>query len=152
MNARGFGLAELLVVVAVMGLLAALGYPYFASYMRSAALRAGAQELAAVVNNARQLAVARNVNVCVTLSGSTAQYRIGTSNACTGGAVFIGAGTADDGTITLSNDIQITAATASVVFSPLGNAVTAGTYTVYNPSSGATLSVVVAASGRVTIQ
>ena len=35
---------------------------------------------------------------------------------------------------------------------PLGAAVTAGTYTVHNPHGGANLSVVVAASGRVTIQ
>jgi prepilin-type N-terminal cleavage/methylation domain-containing protein len=152
MNERGFGLTELLVVVALVGMLAAIGYPQVASYMQSAALRAGAQELVAVVNGARQLAIARNTNACVTLSGNSAQYRLGTSAACAGGAVFVGTGTAADGTITLTNNVQITAATANVVFSALGAAVTAGTYTVHNPYNGANLSVVVAASGRVTIQ
>jgi type IV fimbrial biogenesis protein FimT/type IV fimbrial biogenesis protein FimU len=152
MNARGFGLAELLVVVAVIGMISAVGYPYVATYLRTASLRAGAQELAAVINGARQLAIARNTNVCVTLSGTRAQYRTGTSAACAGGTLFVGTGTAADGTISLSNDMQITAASANVVFSALGAAVTAGTYTVHNPASGANLSVVVAASGRVRIQ
>ena len=42
--------------------------------------------------------------------------------------------------------------TASPVFTYLGAASTPGTLTVTNPTDGRTLSVVVAASGRVTIQ
>lgn len=152
MNTRGFGAAELLVVVAVVGMLAAIGYPYVATYLQSASLRAGAQELAVVINGARQLAITRNTTVCVGLSENKAQYRTGTSNACAGGTLFVGTGTASDGTISLDNNIQITGASANVVFSALGAAVTAGTYTVHNPTSGANLSVVVSASGRVTIQ
>lgn len=151
MNQRGFSTMELVMVVAIVGILSALGYPYVTTYLQAATLRAGAQELATVINGGRQLAISRNTNVCVVLSGNNAQYRTGAASPCTG-TTFIGAVTKADGTITLSNDIQITAATASVVFSALGAATTAGTYTVHSPVTGRDLSVVVAASGRVTIQ
>jgi prepilin-type N-terminal cleavage/methylation domain-containing protein len=152
MNARGFGMIELLVVVAVVGILAAIGYPHVSTYLRAASLRAGAQELATIVNGGRQLAISRNTNVCVSLSNNQAQYRIGAVNPCTAGTVYTGVETQADGTIALSNNIQITASTANVVFSALGAATTAGTYTVHNPDGGANLSVVVSASGRVRIQ
>jgi Tfp pilus assembly protein FimT len=145
-------MAELLVVCAVIGILSALAYPYFTTYLQSAALKAGAQELATIINGARQLAIARNVNVCMTLSGNNALYRLNASAACGGGTVFVGAMTKSDGTIALSNDIQVSGTTANVVFSNLGAAAPAGTYTVRNTTTNRTMSVVVAASGRVTIQ
>src|SRR5438067_613702 len=43
MNARGFSMTELLVVLAVTGILAVLGYPYVATYLQTASLKAGAQ-------------------------------------------------------------------------------------------------------------
>ena len=150
-SSRGFSMIELLVVVAVIGILAALGYPYVSTYLRAASLRAGAQELAAIVNGGRQLAITRNTNVCVVLSNNQALYRTGNANPCAG-TLYVGVETRADGTMPLSNDIRITAATANVVFSPLGAATTAGTYTVHNPSGGANLSVVVSAAGRVRIQ
>lgn len=152
MNGRGYTMAELLVVLAVVGALSALGYPYFATYLQTASLKAGAQELAAIVNGARQLAIARNSNVCMTLSSNKAVYMINVSAACAGGQVFVGTITKSDGTIALSNNIQVSGTTANVVFSNLGAATTAGTYTVRNPTTNKTMSVVVAASGRVTIQ
>jgi hypothetical protein len=104
------------------------------------------------LNGARQLAITRNTNVCVSLSGNKAVYTTGVSNACAGGTTFVGTNTASDGTISLDNAMQISASTASVVFSALGAAVQAGTYTVRNPNTGGTMSVVVSSAGRVTIQ
>ena len=152
MNERGFSMAELLITLVVIGIVATLGYPYVASYLQSAQLRGAAQEVASIVNGARQLAIARNTNVCVTLSGTSALYRTGTSNVCGGGVVYTGPTTAADGTMRLQNTMQISASTANVTFSSLGAAVTAGNFTVRNPHTGLTLNVVVAATGRVTIQ
>jgi Tfp pilus assembly protein FimT len=144
-------MAELLVVIAVIGVLAALGTPFAMSYLQTAKVKAGAQELATVISGARQLAIARNVNVCVTLQGSSAVYRTNVSAACAGGTLFVGTMTKSDGTIPLSNQMAITGTTANVVFSPLGAALTAGTYTVHNPQGANDRQVVVSASGRIRI-
>jgi prepilin-type N-terminal cleavage/methylation domain-containing protein len=152
LDQRGVTMGELLMVVAVIGIITAVGTPYFMRYMQAAALRAAAQEVATIVNGARQLAIARNTNTCVALSSNQATYKINVTAACGGGSLFVGAGTRADGTMPLDNSMVISASTASVTFSPMGIAVQAGTYTVRNPTTNSTLSVVVAASGRVTIQ
>jgi Tfp pilus assembly protein FimT len=144
-------MAELLVVVAVVGVLAAVGTPHVLAYLQAAKARAGAQELATLISGARQLAIARNTNVCVTLQGTSAVYRTNVSAACAGGTLFVGTMTKSDGTIPLSNDMAITGTTANVVFSPLGAALVAGTYTVHNPQGANDRQVVVSASGRIRI-
>ena len=151
-NEHGVTMAELLVVVAIVGIVSAAATPYFMSYMQSAALKAAAQELAAVISSGRQLAIARNTTVCVALSGNQALYKTGVSTTCRGGTTYLGANTHSDGTMSLDNRVTITGTTANVVFSSLGVAVMAGTYTVHNPTTGNTLSVVVSSTGRVTIQ
>jgi Tfp pilus assembly protein FimT len=135
-----------------MGIVAAVAFPYFVNFLRSARVKAGAQELSTIISGARQLAITRNTSVCVTLNSNMARYMVGTSAACTGGTTFTGALTRSDGTIPLTNNMQISATTANVVFTNLGAASTAGTYTVLDPETNQTLNVVVAASGRVTIQ
>ena len=50
MNTRGFSMVEPLVIVAVIGITAVLGYPYVTTYLQAATLRAGAQELATIIN------------------------------------------------------------------------------------------------------
>ncbi len=145
-------MAELLVVLATIGILAALGYPYVTTYLQSAQLRAGAEELAAILNGGRQMAIARNTLVCVAVSSNRAVYITGTSAACAGGTTFIGPGTTADGSMALANNMRITGTTANVVFSSLGAATQAGTYTITNPVNARTITVVVASTGRVRIQ
>jgi len=145
-------MTDLLVALAITSIVATMAWPYVQTFLQTSRLKAAAQELVAVVNGARQLAIARNTLVCMTLTANKAPYLIGTSAACAGGAVFVGAITKSDGSIALANRMQISASTANVVFTNLGAASTAGTYTVRDPDTNNTLSVVVAASGRVTIQ
>ena len=152
LNPYGFTMTEVLVVSAIIGILTALATPFFVRYTQNAALNGAARELATIINGARQLAIARSTNVCVSLVSSQAVYKTGTSNSCAGGTTYLGANTRSDGTMPLDNSMTITGTTASVVFSSLGAAVTAGTYTVHNPTSGSNVTVIVSAAGRVTVQ
>ena len=147
----GFSLMELMLVVALIGIMTTIGVPYVNSYYHAMKLRSGADELAALLNSGRYLAIKQNANVCVAVSSSSVQYVTGTNATCGGGTVYVGPGTKSDGTMPLQNTMQLTGATASVVFTNLGGASQGGTYTIRNPVNGHTLTVTVSGSGRITI-
>lgn len=62
---RGFSLAELLVVLSIMGLFVAVSVPALSAIRSSVVLRAAAQEAAASLHFARSRAIARDVNTGV---------------------------------------------------------------------------------------
>jgi len=146
LNEAGFSLTELIVVVGVIGIIMAASAPFFLSYLRTSALRTGAEEMVTVLNRARQLAIRDNSNMCVTNDGTRVQYHIATC----GGTVWTGPGTDVVGFIQLGNNITV-ASGQNVVFTYIGTATVAGTYTVTNPQDSRTMSVIVAPSGRVSI-
>jgi type II secretion system protein H len=145
----GFSLIELIVVIAMIGIVAALATPQFMSYWRTSTTTAGASELATAINRARQLAIAGNQNYCAEVAGTAVRYRQNSNAACTAGTIWTGTGTGATGLVTLSNNIRVSG--GPVVFTSLGAAALAGTFTVTNPNGG-TRNVVVAASGRVSVQ
>lgn len=149
MNSRGFTFAELMVVVAIIGILAVLAAPTLFAYIQTGAIQGGARELASAINLGRQLAIARNTTVCVEVTGTNIRLRTG---GCLG-TIWTGPGTDSTGVIRISDPgtLRITT-TANVVFTNLGAASTVGTYTVTNPVDNKTRTVVVASSGRVTVQ
>lgn len=140
----GFSLAELTVVIAVLGSLCVLSLPAFLSYYQSAQVRAAASDVAAQLNLGRQMAIQRNQSVCVSIGAAAPQYYLGTC----AGTLLLGAttdaygnGAAHDG-VTLSS-------TGNPIFTNLGAAAPAATVTVTQGSRS--LSVIVSASGRVTV-
>ena len=137
-------------MVAIIGLVTAIAMPFFFSYWKSATLKAGAEELATLLNVARQLAIKDNTSFCVARESSGTRIRY--EQASCGGTAWTGPGTDSSGWIRLANSVEVSAATASVIFTYLGAASPGGTYTVRNPTDNSTMSVVVAASGRVSIQ
>ncbi len=140
----GFSLTELIVLLAVVGVLATLSTPYFLSYYRMAQVRGAASDIAAYLNQGRQLAIQRNGNVCAHATANAMHYHLG---GC-GGAVWLGPGTDGAGNIPAPDNITL-ATTADPVFNYLGAATPAATYTV---SRGAdSLTVTVSASGRIVI-
>jgi Tfp pilus assembly protein FimT len=137
-----------MVVVAVIGIASAVMIPLLVTYWHASTLTAGAQELQALLNGARQMAIRQNTSVCVERSGTRVRYLIGSC----AGTVWTGAGTDGNGWMSLSNSVQIINSTANVIFGYLGAANPGGTYTVRNPANTAqTVTVTVAVSGRVTI-
>jgi Tfp pilus assembly protein FimT len=136
------------VTAGILGAAVAMTVPSFLSYWQVATLKAGAEELVTVLNSGRQLAIRENTGICVAQAGTRVRYLLGSC----AGTVWTGPGTDADGWIRLANGVEITASTAAVIFTYLGGATPAGTYTVTNPRNGDTLCVVVAASGRVRIQ
>src|SRR5439155_21473695 len=114
MNARGFTLVELVVILAIAGVLAALAAPTLSSYARTSALQAAARELATSINLGRQIAISRNTTVCVEVATAT-HIRLRTGGC--GGAIWTGPGTDGSGAIKISDSstLQIST-TANVVF------------------------------------
>lgn len=147
---RGFTLAELLLVLVVVGLLASLGLPMFLSAWRTSEARAGAEELATALSGARQLALNRNETVCVTLASATlpsgavqwtVQYRPAT---CAATPVT---------EVRLANNVTVTAPNPDVSFTYLGAATPPANYTyTVTRQDGGSLNVNVSASGRVRVQ
>ena len=153
-DARGFTLTELVVVVAVVGVIMAVSVPALWTYFRSAALRGGAEEAVSVLNNARQLAIRLNTTVCVTNDGTVAQFHVATCGAVT----WKGPGTDANGNIQLANNLRLSG-TNNLCFNYLGAGtatpnpcVANGTLTVTSPVGGSTMNVVMATTGRIRIQ
>ena len=122
--------------------------PFFLSYYRVAAVKAASQEVVALFNQARQLAIQSNstLGVCVNLPTSSEMQFI--QDGC-GGTVWIGPGTTATGRIKLPEGFRMGPAT-DVTFNYLGAAQPAVTYNLTNPTTGAWLTVRIAISGRIT--
>ena len=163
-GARGFSLAELIIVVAVIGVLSAIGLPYFLSHFRTATLKGGAQELVVLLNQGRQVAIKENEAVCIKADaanpnyGTKVRYLRGScaaTNTCaaTGNVspcIWTGPGTDSTGYVTLSNRIEIQPPATDVTFTYLG-AASGGSFTVrMMDNTSATSTVTIAASGRVS--
>lgn len=133
--------------MAITAIITIVAMPSLLTYWRSATTRAAAQELAAGLNRARQLAISQNQSICVEVGGAQYRYRIG---GCAG-AIWAGSGAKATGYFALANNVTVTS-NANPVFDYLGAATPAATFTVTNPVGGGTRTVAVSASGRVQIQ
>jgi prepilin-type N-terminal cleavage/methylation domain-containing protein len=145
---RGFSLSELLVVIGITGVLISVTVPMVLSYYHNAQNTTGAQQIRTLLNQARQIAMDQRTFVCVQVSAPT-QMSFYVNTACTG-APWHGSITDAVGNITLQPGFTVSAS-ANPVFDYLGGALPQATYTVTNTTTGSTLTVSVATSGRITI-
>lgn len=145
----GFSLVELAVVLAVTATVAMLAVPSFLSYWESSSLQAGARELATAITLGRQLAISTKTAVCIDVSGTNLRVRIG---GC-GGPAWTGPITDASGVIRISDPVTLNVSSnARVVFTALGAASPSATFTLTHARTQATRSVVVAASGRISVE
>ena len=143
----GYSFVELVITVGMILVVTTWAMPSFLNYLRSARVRAGAQTVSAYLNEGRQLAIKTNGSVCVAHTTSTMQFK--TTN-CAGAVIFAPGLSGASGNVRLPENVSLSS-TASAIFGQLGNATTGATYTVTDTPSGRTLTVTVAASGRITI-
>jgi prepilin-type N-terminal cleavage/methylation domain-containing protein len=161
---RGFSATELIIVVAVIGILMAASMPLLFSAIRTSAVKAGAEQMATVLGQARQMAIRDNTSICVAtengvglaLNGRVVRYRVGAIPApppvtCVGGTLVIEPGMEGNGFIRLANNIEAWPPGQGVLFTYIGTATAPATFTVRNPQDGSTLTVSVAPSGRISI-
>jgi len=142
----GFSITELVVIIAVVGVLFVMSVPSFVRYYQAAAARANVQQVITLFNQARELAIRQNDIVCVTMP-TNSQMALRLSN-CTG-AVWTGPGTDGAGNINLPQGFTI-GALSNVTFNYLGAAGAATTYTMTSSTTYATSTISIALSGRVT--
>jgi prepilin-type N-terminal cleavage/methylation domain-containing protein len=142
----GFSLAELAVVLAVIGMLFSFALPAFLNYYQTAQVRGAAADVAAYINQGRQLAIQMNCSVSVVFAPAGISYNRQAN--CQTPGVWIGTGTNGAGNIPAPDGITLTP-TATPIFTNLGAAAPAATVTVTHGSYS--LNVSVSASGRVTV-
>ena len=145
---RGFSLVELLIVIAACGVLMAVSIPLALTYHQSAQVTAGAQHVRTLLNQARQLAIDQKDFVCVQVPSPT-QVSFYPNTTCSG-PPWTGPITDSAGNVNLQPGFTVTV-TANLVFDYLGRALPAATYTITNSTTGSTVTVSVATSGRISI-
>jgi len=136
-------------MIAVLGSLFTIAIPFFLSYYQAAAVKSTAQQVVALFNQARELAIQTNSTngVCVRLPSNTQMRFI--QGGC-GGTVWVGAGTDAAGNFNLPAGFTLGPAT-DVVFDYLGAAQPAVNYTLTKTIGGTALTIRVAVSGQVKV-
>jgi Tfp pilus assembly protein FimT len=142
----GFQLVELILIVAIIGILIAISVPFLVTYMQAATLKGQAETVAAWLNQGRQLAIRNNQNVCADIDGAGMHYHL----ASCAGTIWVGAGTLSTGYVPFPSGVTMSVG-APAVFNYLGAATPAATYTITQSSSGRTITVTVSATGRISI-
>ena len=142
----GYTVMEILLVAGIICVLTVVATPTFLGYYQGAQLRVAAEEVAAFLNQGRQLAITQNGSICVHSSSTAMHYRQGT---CAGTA-WTGPGTDASGSIAVPAGITLSA-TTDPMFNYVGASTTGATYTITHTQSGTLVHVVVALSGRVSI-
>ncbi|MDD5558822.1 GspH/FimT family pseudopilin [Candidatus Methylomirabilis sp.] len=146
---RGFTLVELMVAIAVIGIVSVGTIPLFMTFLRAMQTRGASQELVTVLQQARELAIARNTDYRVEIEPDNNRLRfVRTSD----NVVWTGPGTDAQGYRRLVNQTRLTCRKPEppsfITFNPLGSA-GGGTITVQNAQGTSSLNVVVSPSGRI---
>lgn len=153
-SAKGFSLVELVIALAIMGVLLALGLPAFKTYIENTRLRNAAEVFLSVMESAKGAAAAQNSQVEVILTANSDVASLLTAEGSTSGAGWmvrtadraryiegkslIEGGQAGQATVVVAGTV------GGVTFTPFGGTTlaAAATFAFTNPSGGACVSAV----------
>lgn len=149
----GYSFIELCVVIALLGIISAIAIPSLLTYIEAEKIRGAARDIVAMMNEARQLAVTRNIPFSVegqTSPANQLRFCSGSVSPCPAGAVWVAPSTNANGWITIDNVNLVLA--QPITFTALGAAAPGGRLRVQQLRTVSCLDVVVSASGRIQIQ
>jgi Tfp pilus assembly protein FimT len=149
----GFTYLELVAIFAVLAVLCAFAIPAFTGFTLAQRTQGSAQELVAMLNQARRLAITRNTPYSVEIAvapQSQFRYCSGSVTPCPVANIWNGATAGPNGWMSLANQDQITLG-PQITFNTLGAATSAGTLRVKDAQGSTCLDVIVGASGRIRI-
>ena len=146
-SCRGYSLSELVVVIAIIGIMGAAAVPWLLSALPGATVTWGAREIQGSLMRAKMLAMSTRQTICVKVVSGGYQFVQG---GCAG-TVWTGPGTDSTGTFRPSpSSFTVTNSGTNPIFTPFGNASQTGALTV-TAQGGGSRTVSVTASGQVTI-
>jgi type IV fimbrial biogenesis protein FimT len=149
LNKTGFSLIELMIVLAIMGIVSAIAAPNFMHYMAERRLNGAARMVMSDLMAARQKAVSQNHKFKVFFNASNCQYTLLDDDDNDGDA--------DAGEATEVRDIQTDyydvtlSASANPIFTPRGTSTNGTKVTLISSRTGGTKYVKAAWTGRVKI-
>lgn len=134
----GITLIELMVGIAIVAIVLALGAPSFASFIQNSKIRNAADAMVNGLNLAKAEAVRRNTQVKFSLSGTDSSWQVGCATASADCPDSIQGRSASEG----STGISVTATDSELAFDGYGRVATAlasganATFDLGNPAGG----------------
>jgi len=152
MNRRGVTLIELVIVMIIIAILAALSVPSFGVWMAHYRLRTAARDVVTVMRTAQMRAVSYNMPYGVSFNSATSQFQLYRDS---GGLQVDGAASPLPKGITYNSIVGLPNGPGDqpfISFSPNSSASASGTIVLRNSKGKDKTIQISAASGRVTVQ